>query len=471
MIRLWPSTLTGRLVLILLGGLLAAQLLGAWILLSERASAIYEASGLNAAQRIAGIVRVLDTLSLEQRRVILPALNTSGIRVAFTRAPEAATDADDENFAAARLRAVLRNALGADRALRVAVLAGGAEYMEGMGHMEGMEPARGPRGGMMMQHAPRFGGPPFGGAFSVQTQLLDGQWVSIAQRLPDESIAWPSKLLWTLGVLLVSVIVLSLIAVRLVTRPLAVLGRAAEDLGRNIERPPLAEAGPAEVRRTAQAFNTMQARLVRFLRDRAQMLAAVSHDLKTPITRLRLRAELIDDAVLKEKVIHDLEEMEGMARGALDFLRDANAREAAQALDVNAMLETLQADAESMGRDVQIEGTAKAPYPARPQALRRCVGNLIDNAVRYGKRARVRVRDSAKRLEIVVADDGPGIPKDRLAQVFEPFFRLDESRSRESGGVGLGLSIARDIARAHGGSLDLRNRPQGGLEAVITLPR
>jgi len=466
MIRLWPSTLTGRLVLILLGGLLAAQLLGAWILLSERASAIYESSGMHAAQRIASIVHVLDTLSDEQRRLILPALNTSGFRVAFTDQPDTRMNSDDDSIASARLRAVLRNALGSDRPLRVSVVE------DGLDHMVGMQPPYGPRGGMMMMpHAPPYGTMPFGSAFAVQTQLLDGQWVSIAQRMPEETIAWPSKLLVTLGVLLVSVIVLSLIAVRLVTRPLAVLGRAAEDLGRNIERPPLAESGPAEVRRTAQAFNTMQARLVRFLHDRAQMLAAVSHDLKTPITRLRLRAELIDDAVLKEKVIHDLEEMEGMTRTELDFLRDANAREAAQALDVNAMLESLQADAEAMGRDVQIEGTATAPYPARPQSLRRCVGNLIDNAVRYGKHARVRVRDNPKSLEIIVADDGPGIPKDKLEQVFEPFFRLDESRSRESGGVGLGLSIARDIARAHGGSLELRNRAQGGLEAVLTLPR
>lgn len=461
MIRLWPSTLTGRLVLILLGGLLAAQLLGAWILLSERASAIYESSGMHAAQRIASIVRVLDTLDDEQRRLILPALNTSGFRVAFTDQPDTRTNPDDDSLASARLRAVLRNALGSDRSLHVSVVE------DGLDHMAGMQPPYGPRGGMMMMpHTP-----PYGGAFAVQTQLLDGQWVSIAQRMPEERVTWPRKLLVTLGVLLVSVILLSLIAVRLVTRPLAVLGRAAEDLGRNIERPALAESGPAEVRRTAQAFNTMQARLVRFLHDRARMLAAVSHDLKTPITRLRLRAELIDDEVLKDKVIHDLEEMEGMTRAALDFLRDANAREAAQALDVNAMLETLQADAEVMGRDVQIEGKAKAPYPARPQSLRRCVGNLIDNAVRYGKRARVRVRDSAKRLEIVVADDGPGIPKDMLERVFEPFFRLDESRSRESGGVGLGLSIARDIARAHGGSLELYNRPQGGLDAVVTLPR
>ena len=465
MIRLWPSTLTGRLVLILLGGLLAAQLLGAWILLSERAAAIYESSGMYAAQRIASIVRVLDTLNDEQRRLILPALNTSGFRVAFTGPPEAEANEGDENLASARLRAVLRAALAPDRALRVSVTE------DGLDHMADMQPPPGPRGGMMMPHMRPFGAIPFGSAFVVQTQLLEGQWIIIAQRLPAESVAWPTKLLVTLGVLLVSVIVLSLIAVRLVTRPLTVLGHAAEDLGRDIERPPLAETGPVEVRRAAQAFNTMQARLVRFLRDRARMLAAISHDLKTPITRLRLRAELIEDTVLKDKVIHDLDEMETMSRAALDFLRDSSKREVPQALDVNAMLERLQADAEAMGRDVKIEGAASSPYPARPLSLRRCVGNLIDNAVRYGKRARVRVRDGAKRLEIDVSDEGPGIPEEKLEQVFEPFFRLDESRSRESGGVGLGLSIARDIARAHGGDLRLRNRPQGGLEAVLTLPR
>lgn len=462
MIRLLPSTLAGRLALILLGGLLAAQLLGAAILLSDRASAIYEASGLHAAQRIAGIVRLLDTLNPEQRRLILPAVNTSSFRVVFTRPPAGDAGADDENVATAHLRTVLRDALGDERVLRVAVLATEAEYLERPW------PHR-PRPGM--PHARFFGGPPLGGAFAVQTQLQDGQWVSLAQRFPDESFAWPHKLLVTLAVLLASVIALSLIAVRLVTRPLAVLGRAADDLGRDIERAPLPETGPAEVKRTARAFNTMQARLARFLRERAQMLAAVSHDLKTPITRLRLRAELIEDAALKTKMIHDLEEMEGMTQATLEFLRDANAREPVQPIDINALLESLQADAESIGQEVQIEGAALSPYRARPLALQRCVSNLVENAAKYGKRALLRVHDNAQRLEIVVADEGPGIPEDKLEQVFEPFYRLDAARSRESGGVGLGLSIARDIARAHGGILLLRNREEGGLEAILTLPR
>lgn len=466
MIRLLPSTLLGRLVLILLGGLLVAQLVGAAILLRDRATALYETTGHYAVQRIAGIVNVLDELSDEQRRLILPAMNTAGLRVAIAPGPGRDPAVEEENSAATRLSGVLRSALGEEREVRIAVTSAEALPAD----------LRGPRprhmGSMMSQHMRFMGGPPFADAsFLVRARLRDGQWVSIAHGLPQEAFAWPAKLLLTLAVLLVSVIALSLIAVRWVTRPLAELGRAADALGRDIRRPPLEERGPLEVRRTAQAFNTMQERLAQFLRDRAQMLAAVSHDLKTPITRLRLRAELLDDPEIKAKFVHDLDEMETMARATLDFLRDADTREAAQPVDVDALIESLQADADELGQEVVIHGSAASPFAARPLALQRCLHNLIDNAVKYGKRATVRVNDSAERLQIVVADEGPGIPEHQMPQVFEPFVRLEPSRSRETGGVGLGLSIARDIARAHGGDLVLRNRVSGGLEAVLTLPR
>jgi signal transduction histidine kinase len=467
MIRLLPSTLFGRLVVILLGGLLLAQLVGAAILLRARATALYETSGRYAVQRVAGIVHVLDDLNTDQRRLILPALNSAGLRVAFTAAPGREPAPREDGFATAHLRTVLHRALGEERDVRIAVIAAEAvpEVFRGpppphMGHM------------MPPPHMGFFGGPPIRNAsFLVQAQLRDGDWVSIAHQLPEEEFAWPVKLLLTLAVLLVSVVALSLIAVRWVTRPLAVLGRAADQLGRDIQRPPLDEAGPLEVRRAAQAFNTMQARLARFLRDRAHLLAAVSHDLKTPITRLRLRAELLDNAELKAKFIHDLDDMEGMARATLDFLRDANTREPVQPVDVNALIESLQADADELGQQIQIQGAAASPYAGRSLALQRCLRNLIDNAVKYGKRATVHVNDSTARLQIIVVDEGPGIPEQQLEQVFEPFFRLEPSRSRETGGVGLGLSIARDIARAHGGDLVLRNRASGGLEAVLTLPR
>jgi signal transduction histidine kinase len=461
-VKLLPSTLAGRLALILLSGLLVAQLLGAAILLYDRAGALYEAGGRQAAQRIASIVRLLDTLTPDQRRLVLPAVNTAGLRVALIGHPGGVPADVEERGDALLLRALLVRALGQERALRVAVLAGTSETLEGPWPMHPNH---------VELHRRFFRGAPPGAAFAVQAQLADGQWVSLAQRVPEDAFAWPYKLLIALGVLLASVVALSLVAVRWVTRPLAMLGRAAEALGRDIERPPLAETGSAEVRQTARAFNTMQARLARFLHERARMLAAVSHDLKTPITRLRLRAELIEDAELKERVLHDLDEMDHMTRATLEFLRDSSVRERVQPIDMSALLESLQADAEAVGQAVRIEGAASAPFPGRPLALQRCLRNLIDNAVKYGGRADLTVRDDSAHLRIAVADDGPGIPEDRLEQVFEPFYRLEASRSRDTGGVGLGLSIARDIARAHGGELVLRNRAAGGLDAILTLPR
>jgi len=467
--RWLPSTLTGRLVLVLLGGLLLAQLLGAAILLRDRTTALYEASGLSAAQRIASIVRVFDTLTPEQRRLMLSAVNTAGLQVALGESRAANVEFEDSMFAT-HLRTVLRRSLGDERALHVAMLEPGAAGVE-------FGPMRPPSGGHM--GGPHMGGPHMGlmaglplrgASFLVQAQLQDGQWVSFAHRLPEEPFAWPYKLLLTLAVLLVSVIALSLLAVRWLTRPLGVLAVAADELGRDIRSAPLAEKGPAEVRRAATAFNTMQARIQTYLREREQMLAAVSHDLRTPITRLRLRAEMIEDESLRAKFARDLAEMEAMTVAALDFLRGARADEPVQPVDVLALLESLQADMEEAGHDVQVHGQAVVPYPARPLALKRCLTNLAENAVKYGTRARIGVEDDGRELRITVADDGPGIPEAELNRVFEPFYRIEGSRSRETGGVGLGLSVARDIARAHRGALTLRNRPGGGLEAVLTLP-
>ncbi|MDH3513455.1 MAG: ATP-binding protein, partial [Gammaproteobacteria bacterium] len=361
--------------------------------------------------------------------------------------------------------------LGDGRALRVAVLEPGVAGVEPQsieppygGHMGGMHMG-GPHMGLMA------GLPLRGASFLVQAQLRDGHWVSFAQRLPEEPFAWPYKLLLALAVLLVSVIALSLLAVRWLTRPLGVLAVAADELGRDIRRAPLAEKGPAEVRRAAAAFNTMQSRLQTYLREREQMLAAVSHDLRTPITRLRLRAEMIEDESLRVKFARDLAEMEAMTTAALDFLRGAHVDEPVQPVDVLALLESLQADMEEAGHEVQVRAQDIAPFPARPLALKRCLTNLADNAVKYGKRAEIGVEDDGRELRITVADDGPGIPEAELKRVFEPFYRIEGSRSRETGGVGLGLSVARDIARAHRGELALRNRPGGGLEAVLMLPR
>jgi signal transduction histidine kinase len=459
--RLLPATLSGRLILTLLIGLLAAQLLGAAILLRDRASALYEASGLNAVQRIAGIVRVLDHLDASARATILPAVNSAHLRVTLSLHPPPVPESEAGDMHTSHLRAVLQQLIGDGRPVQV-MLVEPVPSATGPYGPGGMRPRFGPMADYFPRHSMTF---------QVYTQLADGSWASFEHGLSDEPFAWPWRLLLTLAVLLASVIVLTLLAVRWLTRPLAVLATAADALGRDMHRPPLPEEGPAEVRRAAAAFNTMQARLQVHLREREQMLAAVSHDLRTPITRLRLRSELIGDEALRVKFARDLAEMEAMTAAALDFLRGARADEPVQPVDVLALLESLQADLEEAGHAVQVQDQVMAPYLARPLALKRLLTNLIENAVKYGERAAVRVEDNAAQLRIIVADNGPGIAEAEIERVFEPFYRVEGSRSRATGGVGLGLSVARDIARAHGGELTLRNRAGGGLEAILTLPR
>lgn len=458
--RHWlPASLSGRLVLTLLIGLLAAQLAGALILLRDRASVIYQTSGLGAAQRIAGIVKVLDRLEPTARIALLPALNSPQLRI--TLQSQSPSIPVNENMHATHLRAILQRFLGEEHTVQVAMV--GAMPMM-MGDHHGFE--RRPIFGPMAEFFPRRNA-----AFEVNARLLDGSWVSFEYGLSGEPFAWPWRLLLTLGVLLLSVIVLALLAVRWLTRPLAVLAAAADDLGRDIHRPPLPTQGPAEVQRAATAFNTMQARIQTYLRERERMLAAVSHDLRTPITRLRLRTELIPDETLRGKFDRDLAEMEAMTSAALDFFRGAGNDEMVQPVEVMALLESLQADMEETGHSIVLQGHTLAPYPARPLAFKRLLTNLLENAIKYGTRATVTIEDNATQLQIVIADEGPGIAADQLEHVFEPFYRIEGSRNRETGGVGLGLALARDIARAHDGELVLRNRTSGGLEAILSMPR
>jgi signal transduction histidine kinase len=266
------------------------------------------------------------------------------------------------------------------------------------------------------------------------------------------------------------VLVLSYVAVRWVTRPLQVLATAADELGRDINRPPLPEGGPVEVSRAARAFNTMQTRLVRFIDERTRLLTAMSHDLKTPLTRMRLRAEMLEDGNLREKFEADLVEMESMVTQTLEFMRGLSNREPAQLVDIMGLLESLQADNEAMERIVTIDGHVTKPWSGALQLLKRCISNLVDNAVIYGRRAEIRVEEGPDQLTIRVRDHGPGIPDSEIEKAFEPFYRLEGSRSRDTGGTGLGLSIARNIAQAHGGDIRLRNHEEGGLEATLTLP-
>jgi len=467
--RLLPGSLFGRLVLILLGGLAIAQLATAYLNLSERDQLLYRAGGMRTAQRIADISRLLDSVTAEERRRIVAVFSEPPLAISLDRPPIAAETAGAESdFRTGMLTTVLRYTLGEGLRVRAVRATRAAEPPAG--------PAwRRPPHMPMMRHEddePEMPMRPLERTvFVVQVALRDGTLVTFDSVVSPETAQTPVRFALTLLVLLGSVVALSLIAVRWVTGPLSQLATAAERLGQDIDRPPLPETGPAESRRAARAFNTMQQRLQRFLADRTRMLAAMSHDLKTPITRMRLRTDLLDDDALRAKFAKDLGEMESMVAQTLDFMRDASAAEPVQRVNFMALLESLQRDYQDTGSSVELEGGIAQPFSGRPLALRRCLTNLLDNAVRYGKRATLRVEEAPERVTIRVLDDGPGIPEMELERAFEPFYRGEASRNRATGGTGLGLGIARNIARAHGGDLELRNRPQGGLEAVLSLPR
>ena len=280
----------------------------------------------------------------------------------------------------------------------------------------------------------------------------------------------PRGLFLNLGFLAIVMSIALFVTARSITRPLSDLARAADSVGRDLRQPKIAERGARELRNAARAFNTMQDRLQRYLDSRSRVLAAMSHDLKTPLTRLRLQVEMLEDPAAQTRIGKQLDEMESMVHGALALFRGLDDNEAFTPIDVNEMLATLQSEFAEMSARVSVEGRATRSILGKPQALRRCLTNLIANAVKFGTQASIVVEDGAA-LVIRVRDDGPGIPADQLERVFEPFYRVESSRNRDTGGTGLGLSIARDVIQAHGGTLVLTNLPVRGLEATVTLPR
>jgi signal transduction histidine kinase len=303
----------------------------------------------------------------------------------------------------------------------------------------------------------------------VAVTLPDGAEVLFRTDVPRAGPPLSIEIFVELGVLTLALGVVLYLMARTITRPLTGLARAADAVGRGERQAPLPESGARELREATHAFNVMQERLHRYLDSRTQVLAALSHDLRTPLTRLKLRVETLDDDSLRERFGADLDEMIAMVANCLNLFKGLD-DEPAQPTDVVALLADLRRGFAELGGTVEIEGVAKAPVVVKPQALKRCLMNLLSNAIKYGERATVVVEDGAS-LVLRVLDDGPGIPPESLEQVFEPFFRLESSRNSTTGGVGLGLGIARDIAQAHGGSLVLRNRSPHGLEAVLTLPK
>ena len=450
--RVFPRSLFGRIVLILAGGFLTVQLITTAIAISDRNALVFRSGATQAATRIGDVVRTMTAASPEERTRIMHAVSNDTLKVTYGKpaGSDAASGEDSELMNAARdaLALALQPGIG------FKVIDARPVYLNADSW-----------------YAREFGERP--GVRMFSTVLLnDGVWITVDSIEPARTTHWVTRMFRNLAIVDGVMVILCFFAVRLVTRPLSVLASAAEDLGRNIDRPPLPEHGANELVRASRALNVMQDRLKRYVDTRVKVLAAMSHDLKTPITRMRLRAEMLDDAHIKAKFVKDLDELQQMVGSTLDYMRGlAEGGEAMQPIDVSALISSLKEDAEEAGHTVTLSGDARTPVMGRAQALKRCLQNLIDNALAYGRRADITLRDEGGALNIAITDDGPGIPEADIERVFEPFYRVEGSRNRNTGGSGLGLSIARNIAQSHGGSVRLRNLARGGLEATLRIPR
>ena len=426
----WPRTLFMRLMLVLFIGLAVAHALSFVFIMSERREVTVGLMLGYLEQDVASSVALLDRLPAAERAQWLPRLERR--TYSFSLRPGDQGHAPDSELSR-----------------RIA-----ESFMESIG-----------REYRVTANAV----PGYKNRVQAQVVLSDGTPLTIDMRprgLPVSS--------WLPAVLLAQLVLLALFTwagVRLATRPLAQLADAADSLGPDLQTDRLPESGPLEVARAAKAFNTMQERIADYMTERTQILAAISHDLQTPITRMRMRADMMDDEVQREKMNRDLREMEALVKDGVAYARTMHGTlEAPCRIDPDSMLESLVGDYQDAGKDVVLAGKAGTSLVTRPHALRRILGNLIDNGLKYAGAVRVAIEPGASgETAIIVRDFGPGIPEAELEKVFEPFYRLEASRNRDTGGTGLGLAIARQLAKAMNGSLLLRNHPEGGLEATLVL--
>lgn len=423
-----PRSLFGRLMLILLCALLAAQALTFALLWYERKSASQSMMLAYIAKDVASSVALLERLPAQERSAWLDKLERRNYRYSLGPARDGMPVADDTGELVAGIVA--------------------ASLGPGYDVQAGMAPDGRPR---------------------LQLNLHDGSPLVIelfpgAMRLAQ----------WLPAVLCAQLLLIAAacwLAVGLATRPLARLAEAAESLGPERRAETIPEDGPAEVSKAAKSFNAMQERIARYMHERTQILAAISHDLQTPITRMRLRTDLMENPAERTKWQSDLEAMQALVQEGIAYARSVHAAaEEGQRVDLDSLLGALVADYADTGADVSLAGTVGRPVNTKPQALRRIVVNLVDNAVKFAGAAAIEIGMHDERFHVAVLDRGPGIPEHELLAVLQPFYRLERSRNAESGGSGLGLAIAHQLAQALGGSLMLGNRDGGGLRALVTIP-
>ena len=463
--RFLPDSLAAWALLIVISGLVIAEVATTGATLQNRALNARMSVFFHLAERVSSLSRAIAAQPVQGRSDLAEALSTPTLRVAVGDKPIATSKgaSDDE---IAELEDVLQTRLG-DSGVTEVDVGRGPVVADPSAMPDPPGDDAGPVERFLSDIEENYA---FDDAYLVSVQLGNGSWANFTVPVAPAPRLWSDNTMVLTMVVIALVLAGSIWALRRLTAPYSLFARAAERLGRDINAESLPEKGPREVRAAAHAFNLMQERLRRFIGDRDQLVAAISHDLRTPVTRLRLRAEFVEDPEQRTRMLADLEDIAAMTRSVLAFASDGAQPEAHESIDLISLLEALCSDMPEVTLDLAPELPSRVKFSAGPVGLRRAIANLIENAVKYGSRARVSLAIEPSAVHIVVDDDGPGIPEQDMEAVFLPFRRLETSRNRETGGTGLGLTIARSVARAHGGDVVLRNRPQGGLRAEIVLP-
>lgn len=468
--RLWSRlSLTPRLGIIIVLALLATQVLDEVLvnLVPPPAVLFYTHDWLS--EQVAEAVRVANGTTPAARDQTLARLNSKWLRFSMSSSQPHLRAHDSEPLN--NVRAVLQTKLGSE--VREVFAAGIplADPDRATGTMTVIIAAL-PAVLRAIRTEDDFEGPVIAaGQMQIATQLRDGEWLLITEPGRESTTARRIRNLALLFGGLALIAGFALFAARMVIRPLRHLSMAADRLGRERELSELPKAWVPEIDAIVDSFNQMQQRLKRFVDERTYMLAAISHDLRTPLTRVRLFAEYVSDEQQRKLVLNDIEEMEQMLRASLAFAGDESRLEPHSHVDLATLLISLCDTVSDAGGDAIYEGPDHAVLPCQPVAMRRAFANIIDNACKYGHEAQVRLLESVDVIEVTVADRGPGIAPEQVAIAFLPFRRLEGSRNRESGGVGLGLTIARDVFHGHGGSITLEPAASGGLLVRVRLPK
>ena len=442
------------LIIIALGG---AQFVSLWLFADERSLAIRAALGFEAAGRAANVARLIEEAPADLRPSIIRAANSPLVRFDLGTKPLVQhSDHSDGGLVETRVRALLNDSYSRDIRVELHQIQGAILPLPNLSHE------------MTEMHLAMMRGELSAIEMNLSISIAGGQWLNVSTRFERPPIQWPLYSMLTFGLTAMALLVaVSWFVMTGLLGPLRRLAWASERLGLGEDIDALPERGPQEVRELTAGFNRMQDRLIRFVTDRTRVLAALGHDLRSPLTAMRVHSEMVEEDETRESLVATVEEMQSMVEATLTFAKGLSGNEPMQDVDLQSFLEALRGD---MVVPFVLSEGPEITVRLRPNAIRRALRNVIENAVRYGGSATLGWISADGEIEISVTDRGPGIPTAELERVFDPFFRLEESRSLETGGHGLGLSIARSILRAQGGEISLANHPDGGLIATIRLP-